>query len=354
MILVNFINQIDRWRADILRYLLKINYINNLFYNRSQRIFFRFNLYVIIAFILSWTFPLWILIIGPIVFGIPHIVASFRFLQNGILILEKANLKIKVFKMGIFISAILLMIRLLKIDFVDKQSINFLELVGTALFVFYISFISSAKRFIKLGPILIFAVILILSQFYSLQLIGFLILFHNLIPFIYWLRIVKDKENFKIALWALMVFIVLSILIMGGIFDLPHDYLMNMLNVHIGSVNFYNMAKAILPQVNQGEWYFRLVVLYSFGQSLHYFLWLNIIPDYKLKSKHTISFKQSLKLINLDCGQNIVWWVLGGGGIFLLLIFVSSLENARNYYFSFAAIHGYLEIVSIPLINKNT
>jgi hypothetical protein len=151
-----------------------------------------------------------------------------------------------------------------------------------------------------------------------------------------------------------MVFFVLSILIIGGIFDPSHDHLMKMLSGQIGSVNFYNMAKAILPQVNQGKWYFRLVVLYSFGQSLHYFLWLNIIPDYKLKSKHTISFKQSLKLINRDCGQNIVWWVLGGGSIFLLLIFVSSLETARNCYFGFAAIHGYLEIVSFPLISKNS
>jgi hypothetical protein len=93
-------------------------------------------------------------------------------------------------------------------------------------------------------------------------------------------------------------------------------------------------------------WY-RWLVLYTFGLSMHYFVWLRALPEAELKSKAPLSFRLSWQEWQKDIGPITLKIILISALIgFGLWIFQYNL--GKTIYFQIALLHGALEVVFLP------
>ncbi len=72
------IRHLEDIRIALLRLSLKTAWARQVFSNRDQRIYVLYWAAVLFYFPLCLFFPAWVLVAGPLVWGIPHIFASFR------------------------------------------------------------------------------------------------------------------------------------------------------------------------------------------------------------------------------------------------------------------------------------
>lgn len=108
------------------------------------------------------------------------------------------------------------------------------------------------------------------------------------------------------------------------------------------------LASTLAPTLN-GTLAMRLLVLYAFAQSAHYLVWLRLIPEDDRPSSAPRSFAQSYRALRADLGSAILWVALLGM-IALAAWAAVSLGDARNGYIQMAFFHGYLELAAAALL----
>ena len=121
--------------------------------------------------------------------------------------------------------------------------------------------------------------------------------------------------------------------------------------MHWAELDYLDLGAWIAPWAQDwvgSEWIlYHCVVAYAFGQSMHYFVWLKAIPDQHHTSEAPTSFRQSLRLLQVDFGRKSV---LVGAGLILLSLAAWAFvlfPQARALYFALAAYHGYLELAGL-------
>lgn len=98
-----------------------------------------------------------------------------------------------------------------------------------------------------------------------------------------------------------------------------------------------------------GGWALRLVLLFAFMQAVHYGLWLRAVPEEDRDARTPRTFRASLRALERDVGGWLVWLtVLGTVG--LALWAVSDLFAARIGYLRFARFHAVLELCVAALV----
>lgn len=93
----------------------------------------------------------------------------------------------------------------------------------------------------------------------------------------------------------------------------------------------------------------RLVVLYAFAQAAHYLVWLRLIPEDDRPSPTPRSYVQSFRALTSDVGSLVVWIAMLSA-IALAIWAAISLGEARNGYIQAAFFHGYLELAAAALL----
>src|SRR5580692_5440818 len=78
------VNLMDQVRITVLRWTMPSKLLRSVFMNRALRLQVLFLAAAVIYLFASLFFPLWVLVIGPILWGIPHIFASIRYLPKSI------------------------------------------------------------------------------------------------------------------------------------------------------------------------------------------------------------------------------------------------------------------------------
>ena len=74
--------RVDRLRGRILAVTLRVRLFDRIFRNRTKRLAVIFTISVLVALTLSLNFPLWMLLIVPLVLGVPHLVSSTIFVPR--------------------------------------------------------------------------------------------------------------------------------------------------------------------------------------------------------------------------------------------------------------------------------
>ena len=93
-------------------------------------------------------------------------------------------------------------------------------------------------------------------------------------------------------------------------------------------------------------WGDRLVMLFALAQSLHYLVWLRLIPDEARRQPTPPSFVSSYRrLVGDFSGALLVGFVLVAVGLMVWAGF--DLSTARDQYLHLAAFHGYMELVAL-------
>jgi hypothetical protein len=92
-------------------------------------------------------------------------------------------------------------------------------------------------------------------------------------------------------------------------------------------------------------WALRLVLLFAFAQSVHYGVWLRLIPEDDRPQETSRTFRASARALVADAGMPLtVFMVLLSLGIALWAVF--DLTAARENYLRMALFHGYLELIA--------
>jgi hypothetical protein len=93
----------------------------------------------------------------------------------------------------------------------------------------------------------------------------------------------------------------------------------------------------------------RLLVLYAFAQSVHYVVWLRLVPEDDRERATPRSFAQSYRALSADVGAIVIWAALFAAlGFAVWAAF--NVGQARNGYIQTAFFHGYLELAAATLL----
>jgi hypothetical protein len=97
-----------------------------------------------------------------------------------------------------------------------------------------------------------------------------------------------------------------------------------------------------------GTWAMRFALLYAFGQSVHYVVWLRLVPE-ESRGSGPRSYRQSLRALGRDVGS-VVLIVALGSAVALFVYAAYDLALARTRYLQAAFFHGYLELPALAIL----
>ncbi len=335
------IQALDRFRIAILRLTLKNLLVRHNYADKSRRLGLSFLFLTSLYLLVSLKWSLVLLVFGPVVLGYPHLVASYRFLNRsvGIFVTDRA----KIFKIFLFLTSLSLVIRFLapKVLVLPDVPYGFWEII---LSIAALAFLDVKLRSIHhwLGLLLagasLFAVIR-LAWWDPLAFVGFALIFHNWVAFGHWICASKKWEEKLVSYSATLVFAIIHFSILYGLLD----NWISMPNLEFISTQSFEIRGWVLAPWSQNPMVWdRMIVLYAFGLSLHYFIWLQAIPQTLDKNVMPNSFQKSLEKIKSDCGPKTVS-VLALGGIVALFVWAFTPWFGQ-IYFGIAMLHGWLEL----------
>ena len=328
-------NELDQFRARLLVFTTQFPLLNRIFKSRTYRLltFFIFAVSIQLTLALKFTIPF--LVIGPIIFGTPHLIASFR---HGFGMAPR-NLFRYYRKQALATGSLWLLLAITRL--IIKAHLPFeIEIFGLLLTsVLWRNQLPQLRNKI-LFSLLIMALFLA-THFIPYILIAFLILFHHFVAFFHWIKAGYFSNEQKTALTGLIIFTLIHVLIFLGFLD--HS---------MGFAEWDGLPSSFLDQTFYGITtdpikIARLLVAYAFGQSVHYSLWLKIIPEQQHTSKIPTSFRQSLRLFIEDFNEKTFSISLL---IILCVLAVAAFSTSiqfRSFYFYIAAFHGFFEIAGL-------
>lgn len=359
---------LDFIRSRILRLTMKPLWARPLFYKRSLRLALLFTLSCATSLPLALFFPLWLLLFGPLVYGVPHIVSSLRYFHHSaqdasdIKPEHKNATRSRAFTVAGIILLAVFVHRLLLTQSVFNISVPHLsEWKGTTyidLIALGVTFVLGSwiyrKTFVQfLAGAALIAPLAFAFWRQPMWTIGAMVLIHNFVAFVYWIRSAKSTSERWVAWAAFAATLAISAAIFWGIFDVAYKLFHGFeprLILPVAQLTAVDTGHLIAPWWQGSDSFFlHACSVYGFGQALHYFVWLKAIPDQFHSHDVPTTFRQSLQLLGQDFGKQIA--------VALVLISVASvviwsfmtLQQARMIYFCLAGYHGYLEIAGLGL-----
>ena len=316
------VERVDYVRAKSLVFLLRPRLFRLLYRSYNYRIGLGFILTMLFYFPLSLVRPDILLFTGPLLFGYPHLMASFRFIRP-----KSAHL---------FVGLTALCI-LGHLYFRSKIPFGVWQIVvafsGVALTSFF-----SRERNLKtlILPTLVGVLFLKFAYLEPIIFVGGSLILHNWIGFFYWVKAAKKKHRKKTAFFCMTLFLIVHLFVFFGWLD---QFISLPQNEETITTSWYLASWSQNPLVWQ-----RMMVLYAFGLSMHYFVWLKAIPENRSHHEHPNNFRVTLKNIKEEMGQKlfIITLLISLVG---LMCWLFSRKLGNQVYFECAILHGMLEIM---------
>ena len=311
--------------ADVLRQRLLLAFgapLRSLIVDRERRVALLATVSVLAALAGACLAPLWMLVLGPVVLGVPHLLADLRYLVVRPGLHRRAALWLAV---GLPLIALA----------VSDSVWPGLAAAAGALLVSR----GSASRKI-LGLLAILALVLGARSLGGLRTGVVASHLHNLVAVAFWWTWRPRKGRLH---W-----IPLGLCAAGVAFLLWGPPLEPVLSGPLGGLGLERMAR-VLSGGAPAAWALRLALLYAFGQGVHYAVWLRLMPEEDRARGVPRSFRASLRALHRDMGP----WILGASALAALAIAlwaVADLAAARAGYFRLALFHGHLELAALALL----
>lgn len=349
----------DRARSQLLKIVLQHTLLNHLFRKRPTRILFFGVLALFLYFFGSIFFPLWILVLGPLILGIPHLISSLRY--NFILgnkPTTKRNYLIPL--QGILWSTVLIYrisVDLLKIELPLHDQAFLVEFI--ALFISFVSqfFIFKAINKRSLFYSLLFIILVYATNKFPVQVGLILLIGHNYLPLITWQKSCRNEDDFRTFIKLSSLYIILTTIVLSGthevIYSITHPYFIPQKAMPFLNLDFIKMIEPFGGTIEASDFWFRIVVLYAFSQAFHYFIWLKAIPENYQPQNFPPSFRWSFQKLSTDFGGvtlSILFMLFAFGTIYWAFF---EYQTARTIYFAIASYHGFMEISCLPFLQSN-
>jgi hypothetical protein len=269
--------------------------------------------------------PLWMLALGPIVLGVPHIVSDVRYLvvrpgyhrRPALWLLAAAPLAV-----GAVTS---------------RVTWGFLGAVGALIAA------RTTPRRRALGLAIAVPLSIITWRFVGWPELVFAHL-HNFVGVALWW--VWRPRTTKLHWIPLVLFAALSLALLGGAADPVLRW-----SASAGPAGATTMARhiAALAPFAGPRFGLRLVLLYAFAQSVHYGVWLRLVPEEDRPRPAPRGFASSYAALRADFGW-LPLVVFGALAVALAAWATRDLAAARAGYLRFAVVHGQLELAAAALL----
>jgi len=276
---------------------------------------------VVSAFVVTGVVPLWSLALGPVLLGVPHLVADVRYLVVRPGLHRQLGL------------VALLAMPLLATSFGAGPSVGLLAVLPAVLIS-----TRSPRRWPLIITLTVWAGLSVVAYLFDY---GFTLAFlhaHNVVALGLWWALAPRRWS---MLWVPLAAVAGAIAILAGGLD-PLLDLTGGWSAPWTGTTLSEFVVTITPDVDP-TLAVRLVLSFCFLQSVHYAVWLRLIPDDGRPRKAPRPFVASWRALVDDFGLPALLvccalaLVIAGWGVF-------SLPNARLGYLQLAAFHGYLEL----------
>ena len=315
---------LDRLRLGFIRALGPLG--QELVRNQELRVAVTGFLVIGVALFFCLTIPLWQLALGPILFGVAHLLADFRycvarpgFHRRPELVLA-CGLPMVAMALGASLAVGLLAVMagfLLANGALWKRIIGASAALGVALLVHFAGYTAD----------LIFAHV------------------HNIVAIVAWWGW-RGRTN-RTHWWVLALFALAWMALMGGVFDPVYQHLWS---VQWGPEQLgMEEHRRFLGMGYDGIWGVRLILAFALAQSVHYFMWIRMVPEEARGRPTPRTFRASWKDVRMEMGG----WVLIGTFIVAVALAVWALFDlveARANYLQFIRFHGVLEFAAIAVV----
>ena len=310
---------LDRLRTRILHLLMPVS--GWLAGRREPRVAVVGVSAVLLALGLTVIAPLWLLALGPIVLGVPHLLADLRYC---------------VVRPGWHRERVLWLTAGVPLLALALGAPLEYGLAGVAASALAMDGSTLRRWAVAIGAL---GLALLARQVGSLADLVFAH-GHNLIAVGLWAA--WRPRAGKAYLWVLATFVLASVALAAGLAD----------GVWLGEMpaglRTADHLKILAP-ASAGDWGLRLVLLYCFAQSVHYGVWLRLLPEDDRARPTPRSFGASYRALRSELGG----WVLGVfalASVVLALWACVDLAEARDGYLRFARCHGSLELIAAGLL----
>ncbi len=301
--------------------------------NRERRTALLGVLTIASAAVIAIGAPLWLLALGPIVLGVPHVLADIRYLwvQPGF---HKRLAVWLVVVPGLVIGA------------VTAQVAWGLLAAMLALFVAPSSGSRRAlwtRRAIGIGVLLPLAVLAVRWSGPATLIYAHA---HNLIAVGLWWAMWRRKQRWH---WLVLgLFVGLSVLIGSGAADAGIEAGTALFGTSVGGREFALQARRLAPWADAASAP-RLLVLYVFAQSVHYVIWLRLVPEEARTRSSPRPFRSSYRALRSELGLPLLAMAVLSALVIAIWATVD-LWSARSGYLRAAVFHGHLELVAAALL----
>lgn len=306
----------DSLRSAILR--VASPWVSPLFADRSRRVWWLGVFSVVSAFVVAGVVPLWSLALGPVLLGVPHLVSDVRYL------VVRPKLHHKPWLL------VLVGAPLLATSLGAGPEVGVLAMVPA---VFGAGF--------SWRLVVVALVWLALTAAAYLEPFGFQLAFvhaHNVVAVVLWWSLTSRTK-------AMAVIPLLTIggalAILAGALDPVVTFCSGWTAPSTGT-SFTEFVETITPDVDP-TLAGRLVLSFCYLQSVHYAVWLRLVPDDARPRPAPRTFAASWHALVADFGLAplLVFVALSLG---LAVWGAFTLSGARLGYLQLAAFHGYLEL----------
>jgi hypothetical protein len=273
------------------------------------------------AFVGATTFPIVLLALGPVLLGVPHVLADLRYL---------------VARRGLHRRAVglLALAGLVPAAWLG----NVWPALASASTVALFSRGTLARRIVIATSFGALAWLAAHRRFEADLAFAHL---HNLVAVLLWWLWRPRVTRWHLGALALYVTASLALLTMPTAWWLGHD-------VRFVGFGLHDARASLAPDWSE-PLALRMVVLFAFAQSIHYAVWLRLVPDDDRERPTPRTFRASFRALRDDLGP-IVLAVAALASLGVIAWALVDLGEARAGYLRAAIFHGHLELVALALV----
>lgn len=292
--------------------------------DRELRVAAVFGVVVLSALLGTLIAPLWLLVLGPLIWGVPHIAADIRYL---------------VVRTGFGRRLALGLLGGTTLVLVGAGADLLWGFVGSAL-VALAARASWRRRLLVAGTLVGSG--LALDHLGSVGAVAFAHL-HNLVAVsLWWLwrprrRRLHLLPLLLLALGSALLLSDAAVHIVGARFEWHAAG--DSADAQLG-----RLAPGLAPMLGM-----RLVLLFCFLQSVHYALWMHMIPDEARARDTVMTFRASAVDLERDLGR-VGLWAIGALSLALVGWACWDMLAAGRGYYRMARFHGHLEVMAAALL----
>jgi hypothetical protein len=315
---------LDRARAFALRLVAPV--ARPLYRDRSLRVIVLAVVSIAFAFAMTLGAPLVLLAVGPIVLGVPHLLSDARYL------VARRGLHLRAaFWIAIAAPATLVWTE-------NRVYVGLIACAGAAV----VARAAVAKK--AVAVVALAAGAAVAYRFRGTAEIVFAHL-HNLIALAIWAAFFRPKDSSgrgralgagHAAAAVIALFIALSV----ALFVVP---VVPVADASLFGVSIAEQMRAVSPVAASSPLALRFVTFFAFAQTVHYAVWLRLVPEDDRPRAGVRSFASTARALRADLGVPVLVAFVGLSALFIAWACVS-LHAARIGYLQLAVTHGYLEV----------